>query len=324
MLSALLLLPSALCPLPFALSVQYNSLLNVRLERHPQPPPHRLSDEGEPAVRRAGDARAMEGDGPVRQDSRAPERRAEVRPARRTAVCQRSHPHGHGAQQDSEGCRRQVAVDGRLRCAVRRGLRLPRPADRAEGRQGAGAQEARHERGRILPRVPRVRRAVRRHHDRAIPAAWHSRHLGSAVPDDGFPLSGGHRAHVRAFRREGAGLQRQEAGALVHPLPNGACRSGSRIPAAHVAVDLRRVPACARKRGRAGVARPGARGTRRVGVDLDDDALDDSVESRGRVSPGVRLRRVRRRRPRRHRGGGAGAEGRRRRPDGASTTSSPG
>ena len=254
----------------------------------------------------------------------APERRAEVCPARRPAVYQRSHPPGHGAQQDSEGCGGQVTVDGRLRCAVRRGLRLSRLADRAEGRQGIGAKEARHERGRVLSRVPRVRRAVRRNHDGAVPAAWHSRHLGSAVSDDGLPLSGGDRAHVRAFRREGAGLQRQEAGALVHPLPNGACRSGGRIRAAHVAIDLRRVPSCAGKRGRAGVARPGARGTRRVGVDLDDDTLDDSVESRGGVSPGVRLRRLRGRRPRRDRGGGAGGEGRPGRPAEASTKSSPG
>ena len=264
---------------------------------------------------------AMDLYGKIRE---APEGCAEVCPARRPAVYQRPHPHGHGAQQDSEGSGGQVAVDGRLRRAVRRRLRLPRPADRAEGRQGAGAQEARHERRRVLPRVPRVRRAVRRNHDGAVPAAWHSRHLGSAVSDDGLPLSGGDRAHVRAVRREGAGLQRQEAGALVHPLPHGAGRSGGRIRAAHVAIDLRRVPACAGKRGRAGVARAGARGTRRVGVDLDDDTLDDSVESRGRVPPGVRLRRVRRRRPRRHRGGGAGAEGRRGRPADASTRSSPG
>ena len=90
-------------------------------------------------------------------------------------------------------------------------------------------------RGRILSRVPRVRRAVRRHHDGAVPAAWHSRHLGRAVPDDGFPLSGGDRAHVRPIRREGARLQGQEAGALVHPLPNGAGRGGGRIRAAHIA-----------------------------------------------------------------------------------------
>src|SRR5687767_3959089 len=182
MLSALLFLPSALCPLPSALCpfnpahrVQYNSLLNVRLERHPPPPANPISDEGKPAIRRAGNPRAMAWDEPVRQDSRTPERCAEVCPARRTSIYQRSHPPRHGAQQDSEGCGGQVTVDGRLRCAVRRGLRLSRLADRTEGRQGTGAQEARYERGRVLSRVPRVRRAVRRNHDGAIPAAWHTR-----------------------------------------------------------------------------------------------------------------------------------------------------
>ena len=59
-------------------------------------------------------------DGPLREDSRARAGRAEVRAARRSAVRQRQHPHGHGAEQDPQGARRQVALDGRLRRAVRR------------------------------------------------------------------------------------------------------------------------------------------------------------------------------------------------------------
>ena len=55
------------------------------------------------------------------------------------------------------------------------------------------------------------------------------------------------------------------------------------------------------------VARSGACRPRRVGRHLDDDALDDSVESRHRVSSRVRLRRIRRRRARRHHGRGARA-----------------
>ena len=34
--------------------------------------------------------------------------------------------------------------------------------------------------GRLLPRLPRVRRAVRRHDDRAVSAPRHPRHLGRA------------------------------------------------------------------------------------------------------------------------------------------------
>ena len=50
-------------------------------------------------------------------------------------------------------------------------------------------------------------------------------------------------ARAGPVRREGAGLQGQEAGPLVHPLPDRARRSGSRIRGSHLAVDLRRVPA---------------------------------------------------------------------------------
>ena len=175
--------------------------------------------------------------------------RAEVRAARRPAVRQRQHPHGHGAQQDPQGPRRQVALDGRLRRAVRRRLRLPRPADRAEGRSRARAEEARHVGRRLLPRLPRLRRALHRHDDRAVPAPRHPRHLGRAVPDDELQVPGGDRARVRPVRRAGPRLQGQEAGALVHPLPHGAGRSGGRVRGSHVAVDLRRVPARAGERG---------------------------------------------------------------------------
>ncbi len=62
---------------------------------------------------------------------REPQGRAEVRAARRSAVRERPDPPRHRAQQDSQGFRRQVAIDGGFRCALRAGLRLPRPADRA-------------------------------------------------------------------------------------------------------------------------------------------------------------------------------------------------
>ena len=90
-------------------------------------------------------------------------------------------------------------------------------------------------------------------------------------------------AIARAFGRfVGAGprLQGQEAGALVHPLPHGARRSGGRIQGSRLAVDLRGVPALAGERRPARVAGAGARRTRGLSADLDDDALDDSVESR--------------------------------------------
>ena len=57
-------------------------------------------------------------------------------PARRSALRQRRDPHGHPAQQGAQGHRRPIADDGRLRQPVRARLGLPRPADRAQGRQG--------------------------------------------------------------------------------------------------------------------------------------------------------------------------------------------
>ena len=282
--------------------------IHARVEGHRQPAAHRLPDEGEPADERAADARALAGDGPLRKDSGAPQRRAEVRAARRPAVRQRQHPHGHGDEQDPEGARRQVAIDGGLRRAVRRRLRLPRAADRAAGRSRARSEEASDVGRRFLPRVPRVRGALRRHDERAVPAPRHPRHLGRAVPDDELQVPGGDRARVRPLRRAGSRLQRQEAGALVHPLPHGARGSRSRVRGSHVAVDLRGVSARSVERGRARGARAGARRERRLGSNLDDDAVDDSVEPRDRVSSGLRLRRVRRRGTRGHRRRGAGGK----------------
>ena len=118
-----------------------------------------------------------------------------------------------------------------------------------QGRSRARREEARDVGRRLLPRLPRVRGALRRHDDRAVPAARHPRHVGRAVPDDELQVPGGDRARVRPVRRAGSRLQGQEAGALVHPLPHGARRGGGRVRGSHVAVDLRRVPARAGERG---------------------------------------------------------------------------
>ena len=59
-----------------------------------------------------------------------------------------------------------------------------------------------------------------------VRAAGDLRRLGASLPHDELPLPGGDRARARAFRRSRAGLQGQEAGALVHPLPHRAGRGG--------------------------------------------------------------------------------------------------
>ncbi len=61
----------------------------------------------------------------------------------------------------------------------------------------------------------------------------------------------------------------------------------------HVALDLRRVPAHSGKRSGAGRARARARRTRRLGSHLDDDTVDDPVETwRSRFIPNSTTRRT--------------------------------
>ena len=153
---------------------------------------------------------------------------------------------------------------------------------------------------------------------RRVPAPGRVRRLGTSLPDDGLQVPGGDRARAGEVRRAGPGLQGQEAGPLVHPLPDRAGGSRSRVRGSHLAVDLRRVPALAGQRRRARPPRAGAGRARGLRADLDDDALDDSVEPGDRVPSGLRLRGVRGRRPRRDRGRSAGARRSPRRPAGRS------
>ena len=94
----------------------------------------------------------------LRQAARGRARPSDVRAARRSAVRERRDPHRPRRQQGAEGHHRQVAHARRLRLAVRAGLGLPRPADRAPGRE-----EARPRRRKKLdaqgvpPGLPRIR-----------------------------------------------------------------------------------------------------------------------------------------------------------------------
>ena len=67
----------------------------------------------------------------------------QVHPARRPALCQRRHPHRPRGQQDPQGHHRQEQDAGRLRCALRAGLGLPRPADRTAGGEDSTARPSR-------------------------------------------------------------------------------------------------------------------------------------------------------------------------------------
>ena len=80
-----------------------------------------------------------------------------VHPARRSAVRERRDPHRPRRQQDPEGHHRQVAHARRLRRALRAGLGLPRPADRAPGREDARPRGEEARRQGVPPGLPRVR-----------------------------------------------------------------------------------------------------------------------------------------------------------------------
>ena len=96
---------------------------------------------------------------------------------------------------------------------------------------------------------------------------------------------------ARQVRRARPGLQGQEAGALVHPLPHGARRSRGRMRRPLVAVDLRRVPARAGERATSSARRVPELAGRDVSVLIwTTTPVDDPVEPGGRVPPGVRLR----------------------------------
>ena len=225
-------------------------------------------------------------DGPLRPPSSETAGSTDFHPARRASLRERADSSRHGAEQDPEGFRGEVAFHGGVRLAVRARIRLPRPPDRAESRPRARPEEARDQPRGLPARLPRVRGAFHRRDDAGIPAARDLRRLGPSVPDDELPVSGRHCARAGIVCRAGPGLQGQEAGALVHPLPHGPGRSRSRVPGPLVTVHLRRVSARHGERRRDRPSYPGAGRTRRVGPHLDDDAVDDPVEPGDRLPSG--------------------------------------
>ena len=191
----------------------------------------------------------------------AAEGRAELRPPRRPALRQRPHPPRHRAQQDPEGPGRAQPLDGRPRRALRARLGLPRPADRAAGRQGPGPKKKRDVAGRVPPGLPRVRREVRRRSS-ATSSSGSASWASGTTPY--LTMAPGYQATIvrqlADVRREGARLQGQEVGPLVHLVPHGAGRGRGRVRRAprSPSIDVR-FPL---GRGRARQARgalPGAR-----------------------------------------------------------------
>ena len=69
---------------------------------------------------------------PLPEDPQGLGRPAQVHPPRRPSIRQRQPPSGPCAEQDPQGHHRAFAHHGRLRRALRSGLGLPWPADRAQ------------------------------------------------------------------------------------------------------------------------------------------------------------------------------------------------
>ena len=192
------------------------------------------------------------------------------------------------------------------------GLRLPWPADRAEGRSRARPEEARHERSptSAAPAAPTPTRFIGvmsvEFQRLGIFGDWDHPYLTMD-----FQLPGGDRAGARASSSSGGSSTRarsRSTGASTAAPRWPKRKSSTRTTRRRRSTSSSRCAPTAPRSSRARV--PELAGPRRLGADLDDDALDDPVEPGDRLPSGVRLRGLRSRRPRGDRRGGAGAESR--------------
>ena len=160
---------------------------------------------------------------------------------------------GHCGEQDAQGHRGEVALARRLRLALRPGLGLPRPADRAPGREEARPRR----RTSSTPRSSAPPAASSRRSRSTCSAATSSASACWATGIDPY-LTMDPRFEAPADPRarqdhpQRTPLQGREARALVPRLPLGAGRSRGRIRGQDLARDRRRVP---RRRHTADLAR---------------------------------------------------------------------
>ena len=129
---------------------------------------------------------AWESAGLYRTHPKITRRRAAFRPARWAAIPDRRNPPRHRPEQSRERHDREVEDHGRVPCALRSGLGLPRAADRNEGRKGTRRQNHQSFGRRISPHVPRIRRRVCRESQTRFQAPRRLRPVGQALPHDGL------------------------------------------------------------------------------------------------------------------------------------------
>jgi hypothetical protein len=107
-------------------------------------------------------------------------------------------------------------------------LGLPRPPDRAEGRQGARLEEAGDGPRDVPEGLPRVRPEVGRRPAGRLPAARHPGRLAGPLPDDGPPTRRPSPA-PSASSSKGARHVRLQGRPLVRPVQDGARRGRGRV-----------------------------------------------------------------------------------------------
>ena len=171
------------------------------------------------------------------------------------------------------------------------GWDCPRPADRAQGRQGAGQAKKRGMTDVAIRDAPGIRREVDRHPADGLRAARRPRGVAEAVPHDGLLVPVRDRARIRALRREGPRLVRLQVGPLVRPRPDGARGGRDRVRGQDGLVDLR---GDAHKRRfferRVGRLAWSGRIAARLRRDLDDHPVDPARKPRDRAGSEDRIR----------------------------------
>ena len=128
--------------------------------------------------------------------------------------------------------------------------------------------------------MPRLRGALGRDPEGAVPAARRDRRLGPPVSDDELRRRGADRARDRQVPGQWRAVQGREAGAVVGRRADRAGRGRGRVPRPPLEHGLGALPD--RHAEPAGACRRG-------GGDLDDDALDPARQPRDRLQRRSRL-----------------------------------
>ena len=232
----------------------------------------------------------MGGDGPLRADPSSTAGRPEVRPARRPAVRQRADSSGHGSQQDSQGFRREVPLDGGLRRAVY-SRATTATGCRSSSRWIASSAPKKREMS-----VADFRRACRAYAERFIGVMTQEFERLGIFGDWAHPYV------TMDFRYQAAiarALGRFVEQGLVYKGKKPVhwcihCRTA--LAEAEVEYEAHSSPSIyvefaldPDSAGELAARIPAAGAARRRGPDLDDDPVDDPVEPGDRLSSRVRL-----------------------------------